>query len=88
METIICNLNMFDMNQHVYKHNNNTKDFIPLADVPISKLAKTITAQCCTFGINSVHLYGDEVFLEPIIEDIKICSKTEYKLDDIKVEVN
>lgn len=79
---------MFDMNQHIYKHNDDTKDFIPLMDVPVSQLAKTIATQCFTFGINSVHLYGDEVFLEPIVEDIKVCSKAKYELDDINVEVN
>lgn len=88
METIICNLNMFDMNQHIYKHNDDTKDFIPLIDVPVEELAKTIASQCFTFGINSVHLYGDEVFLEPIVENIKLCGKTNYAFDDINVEVN
>ena len=88
METIICNLNLFDMNQHIYKHNDNSKDFISLIDIPIERLAENIAFQCNVLNIKNVHLYGNEFYLEPIVNDIKTFGKLNYSCDDIVVEVN
>lgn len=88
METIICNLNLFDMNQHIYKHSDDSKDFISLIDVPMEELAKNIALQCYNLNIKNVHLYGDEFYLQPIVEDIKAFGKFNYSCDDINVEVN
>lgn len=88
METIICNLNLFDMNQHIYKYNNDSKDFISLADIPIERLAENIVFQCNTLNIKNVHLYGNEFYLAPIVEDIKAFGKFNYSCNDIIVEVN
>ena len=88
METIICNLNMFDMNQYIYKHNDNTKDFIPIGEVPVEALAQKIATECKINEIHFVHLYGDEIFLEPIVENIKEFGKQNYAFEDINVEVN
>lgn len=88
METIICNLNLFDMNQHIYKHSDSSKDFISLADIPIEGLAENIAFQCNVLNIKNVHLYGDELYLEPIADDIKTFGKFNYSCNDINVEVN
>ncbi len=88
METIICNLNLFDMNQHIYKHSDNSKDFISLVDTPIEGLAENIAFQCNALNIKNVHLYGDELYLGPIADDIKAFGKFNYSCNDINVEVN
>lgn len=79
---------MFELNQHIYKHSDDSKSFIPIGDAPIEKLANTIVIKCKEHDINNVHLYGDEYFLQPIVEEIKARAIDNYDFDTITVEVN
>ena len=88
METIICNLNLFDINQHIYKHSDSSKDFISLVDTPIEELAENIAFQCNALNIKSVHLYGDKLYLEPIADDIKAFGKSVTLAEVRNVPVN
>lgn len=88
MEGICCVLNLFEQNQNIYRYNPSTDDITFLANKPIQDFARTIASQCCNLNIKKVHLYGDELYLAPIVEDIKTLGKLEYSCDDIIVEVN
>lgn len=88
MESICCVLNLFEKNQNIYKYSSLTDDITLLANKPIQDFARTIASQCHNLNINKVHLYGDALYLEPIVEDIKTLGKLEYSCDDIIVEVN
>lgn len=88
MRSIYCALDLFDTDQHIYVCDKSTNQTAFLMNSRIENFAKNIAFQCNDLGIKNVHLYGDEIYLEPIVEDIKELGKLEYSCDDIIVEVN
>ena len=87
MLTIVCNLNLFTISHVIYAcdEQGNCEE-VAVAGLP--DLAKVIVAKCNELGSTNVHLYGAELFLENLVEEILTLSKLEYSIDNIKVEVN
>lgn len=88
METIICMINLFELNQHLYKYNEETKSFISIGDASLESLGEAIATKCKEYGVNNVHIYGSGSFLDKTFEDIKYFGKNNYDFNDINVEVN
>lgn len=86
MKTLVCYLNMFELNQKLYLFNDNAYELID--EMPIEDLIAKTTFNCEKNNINHIHLFGDENFLDPYIKELIKYGKTYYNLNDLIVEVN
>lgn len=87
IDKIICNFNMFDIEQTIYIYTDNSTS--PIAKCSMDELGKTITDICFGSNIANVHLFGNAKYVENILHDIDLHSGcSAYSNGMIKVEVN
>lgn len=87
IEKVICNFNMFDIEQTVYIYTDSNTT--PIARCSMDELGEIITNICFNSNINNVHLFGDTKYVESILHDIDLHSGcSAYSNGMIKVEVN
>lgn len=79
---IICNINLFSLNQYVDFPDGRSMQ------VPFENLPHFLQGVCYEEGIYTIHLFGNEKFIEGIIEDIKSYEIMSYSENKIKFEVN
>lgn len=89
MKKIVCHVNMFDLYQKVYVIDTNNKPVQLLGEVTVKQLHELIVQSCHCNNTNQVHLYGQDSYLEMIIQGIHTYHNTNYSNDqNIIVEVN
>ena len=83
---IICNFNMFDLEQTVLIYTNDSTT--PIVKCTMEDLGETIVDICSNSNIKNVHLFGNNKYVETILRDIDLHSMSAYSKGLIKVEVN
>ena len=87
MTKVVCNFNMFDIEQTVLIYADDSTT--PIVKCSMEDLGKTITDICFSNNINNVHLFGNAKYIEAILDDIDFHSGcAAYSNGMIKVEVN
>lgn len=86
--TLICQFNMFDLNQQIYEIQNGK--MVPVGTVITEELPNAMVNYCIGNNINKIHLYGNEVFVSEITDYMRLILKKNYNLneDEITMEVN
>ena len=79
---LVCKVDLFNLDQQIYSVTEAGQQKI--ADVPLDRVAVTIGALSFMKKINNIHLFGNEEYLDSIVETIR----TTYGNDQIEIEVN
>lgn len=89
MKQIICNLNLFDLQQKIMVADLDTNE-IKLATISdTADLGMNIAKTCQTTEVYYVHLYGeDKIIQENIIPEIESYLTLTYGINDLEIEVN
>lgn len=82
---LICNINLFSLNQIIYCSNYET--VTPIAEVTLEDLPATVAAICAEKRIANVVLTGNSVYGETVADDIRTYALKNYNKNDIIVEV-
>lgn len=88
MSQIICNVNVFDLNQTIYLIDEyNAQNVIKTTNLTI--LGNDIAKVCQQKKCYKVHLFGSQVYLEDmVIPQIKEYLGSTFGLDKLELEVN
>ena len=88
MSQIICNVNVFDLNQTIYLIDEyNAQNVIKTTNLTI--LGNVIAKVCQQKKCYKVHLFGSQVYLEDmVIPQIKEYLGSTFGLDELELEVN
>ena len=79
---LVCKVDLFNLDQQIYSVTEAGQQKI--ADVPLDRVAETIGTLSFMKKINNIHLFGNEEYLDSIVETIR----TTYGNDQIEIEVN
>lgn len=85
MKTLICGINMFDLDQFVYTKEDNEEPKLALK-VPFDHLAKALVPYCYEKEIFEINLYGVSKFVKVITEDIQKRELKAYKENKIVIK--
>lgn len=86
MNKIVCNIDLGLGLQHVYYFKNDKQ--ISEESIAFSDLVNYLVATCYQDNIYNIHLFGNQKYLEGIIEQISIEEQTKYSTHKILLEVN
>ena len=79
---LVWKVDLFNLDQQIYSVTEAGQQKI--ADVPLDRVAVTIGVLSFMKKINNIHLFGNEEYLDSIVETIR----TTYGNDQIEIEVN
>lgn len=86
---IICNFNLFDIEQKILLADPETGEFSVFAVSNFDDLGTNIAKACQKAESYNVHLYGTTDYLEEkVIPQLKEYLSLTYGLEDLNVEVN
>ena len=91
MKKIVCNFNLFDMEQTIYAYieEDGVKRVEPIGRCKFENLGLMLTELCFANNINHIHLFGHEQYVDNIVHDIdKHSGCSAYSNGMIQVEVN
>lgn len=91
MKQLICNFNMFDLEQsvYIYAEEDGVKSYEPVARcTKIGNLGQMLVELCYANDIHHIHLTGNKNYLESILKDIDKHGNAAYSNGEIIVEVN
>lgn len=82
MKEIMCQVNLFDLNQTIYlcEDENRTE----VGKTSIGNISKAIAAAGAEYNVSTFHLYGDKTYAKNIAKKIK----TIFKEQEIEVKIN
>ena len=83
---VLCNLNLFALEQTVYLI-NDMGTVSPIAIAEMEQLPEVIAAVCSEYGAHRVVLSGNVAYSQSLAEDIKQFGLTNYSDNNIEVEV-
>jgi hypothetical protein len=84
---IACCFSLSDLHQKVYLFKDEGLiKCVALGDV--NNLDEVIVTMCNKYNCNTVHLFGNETYLEKLTEDIKICFAKKYERNNIEILIN
>lgn len=88
MNWIICNVNVFDLNQTIYLLDEyNAQNTIKTTNLTI--LGSDIAKACQQKKCYKVHLFGSQVYLEDmVIPQLKEYLGNTFGLEELELEVN
>jgi len=87
MKRIICDFNLFDMNQVISVMNDDGTISTSISST-MDSLAHDIVDLCHSEHINKVHLCGSEKYAyQAILPSILEYNKSTYGIDNIEIEV-
>lgn len=85
---ICCRVEMFKENQiiSIFENGKETK----LGEVAYELAGATIAQYCHNYNTNQVHLFGQEEYIESLIDDIRTTNFFMYKnnAQTLEIEVN
>ena len=90
MKKVICNFNLFDMDQtmFIYIEENGDKRVNPIGRCKFENLGHMLVELCYANDIRNIHLFGQEQYVNIILQDIDLHSGSAYSNGMIQVEVN
>lgn len=83
-ECLVCKVDLFNLEQQIYSVTPEGQKKI--ASVPLDRVAETLGSLLFMHKSNKIHLFGNEHYLESIVEAIK--TSYNYGNDNIEIEVN
>lgn len=83
---ILCNLNLFSLNQIIYLVDNNEK-VKEIATVSMTQIPKAINELCNEYSVNKVIMSGYGVYAKEISKDITEYNLSHYNNHNIEIEV-
>lgn len=89
-DTVICVVNMFDRNQTLYQTIPGVPDLYPIGTVTVEELPDAVINYCIGNNLNKIHFYGNDGYIQEIVDYMKKITYQTYDLndEDIIVEVN
>ena len=81
-KTLSCYVDMFSLSQSVIFPNGEE------ARIATKDLRSYLPAVCYSHGYDKIHLFGNEKFLEEIVESIYEDEIDTYGIAKLKIEVN
>ena len=87
MKKIICNLNMFSMQQPVCVIDLDTNSILYSANATIEELPKMISSLSNEYETPYISLVDNKIYGDKIAHDIVEYTKTNYSNNNIEVEV-
>lgn len=91
MSKVICGyVNMFDKSVTIFDMDTQTpNETNTLGILDIKELPTSIYNLCTIADTNKVHLYGNRVYLEGLVDMIAHVAKPKsYKFNDLELEIN
>ena len=93
MKEIFCPITMFALKQKIYSVDTEKEEVATeLEEIETDFLPWALLDLCKQNDINKIHLAGDAVYIEDIVENIKDYSEKNAinyaELKDIEIEVN
>ena len=91
MKKIVCNFNLFDMEQtiYIYIEENGVQRYEPIGMCgKIENLGHMLVEICYDYEIYNMHLFGHSGFMDSVLNDIDKYSNSAYSNGLITVEVN
>ena len=90
MKKVICNFNLFDIEQtmYVYIEEDGVKRVNPIGRCKFENLGHMLVEICYANDANRIHLFGNEEYVNGILHDIDLHSGSAYSNGMIQVEVN
>ena len=86
MKTIICNISMFELHQKVFLVENESNKEIAITS--LEDLNINLVENCRKYNTSNIHLYGNEDYIKPLIEEILTYNESKYGYNEINIEVN
>lgn len=86
MNTIFCNINLFDLNQSILLLSEDK--YMPIGQSDFQDLGSTIALLCDTYQVNNVQLIGHSEYAQVVKRDILTFSKMNYNNNNIEVTIN
>ena len=87
MKKIICNINMFSMQQSVWLIDDETNGIIYSGDSTLHNLPETISALSAKYDVSRVCLNGNEEHGALLAKNILEYSKEMYSNNNLEIEV-
>ena len=91
MKKIVCNFNLFDMEQtiYIYIEENGVQRYEPIGKCgKIENLGHMLVEICYANEIYNMHLFGHSGFMDSVLNDIDKYSNSADSNGLITVEVN
>lgn len=89
-KALVCQVNMFDMNQMLYETDTENGKLIPIGTTTIDELPHAVINYCIGSHTSKVHFYGNDTYLFNMIDYMKVVMKQAYNMNEneIIMEVN
>lgn len=87
MNKIICNINLFDLNQNIYLVNFETGEMDYLATASLDTIATTIATLSHKLTIFNIALHCNMELGTQLKQDIIEYSKTKYNISEHNLEI-
>lgn len=87
MRVIICNIQMFSIDQMIYVYDTEKNQAVFAQKTDNEDLANTICAIANSTGINEVRLSGQAAYTMQFAEEIRTAYALNYNNNNLNVEV-
>lgn len=87
MTFLLCTISMFNLHQQILLVNEEEGWGKSVAISNLDNLSQDIVAMCEKHNVHTVKLQGNSEYANGLVEDIYTIAKTNYGLNNIKVEV-
>lgn len=83
---VLCNLNLFDLEQTIYLIDDHGK-VEPIAATEVEQLSEVIAAICNEYDAHDVTLTGNRIYALNLADNIEEYGLKHYSNNKIKVEI-
>lgn len=87
MTFLLCTIAMFNLHQPILLVNEEEGWGKSVAISNLDDLSKDLITMCVKHNVNHIKLQGNSEYANGLVEDIYAIAKTNYGLNNIKVEV-
>lgn len=87
MGTVVCGFKLYELHQLI-EFVSPEGEVEQVAISSLEHMGEDIAQACAKYNTNKVHLFGNAVYAEKIIEDINNYSVTKYNKNILEIEVN
>lgn len=85
-DEVICNLNLFDAHQKIYIYKNDMYEII--GETNLDSIAEDMLTIGQTHSISKFHIFGNNDYVDKLVEDLKFLNYSKFNNNDIEIEVN
>ena len=87
MTFLLCTISMFNLHQQILLINEEEGWGKSIAISNLDDLSKDLVAMCEKHNVCNIKLHGNAEYANGLVEDIYTIAKTNFGLNNIKVEV-